>query len=1090
MNNKGIFTLALLFVGALSNVWADGGLLISITQTAPQTQVLRLHDDQLQPSSLQSLTGVVKTILPGPDGRSVVAVADSGSGQTILYFLEVHSSTLGAPRSLTLPSGTPRVVLPSPDRQRLIVVTAQPSRLIVVDLARADVISQLDLAWEPVDAAFTRDGTTLLLLASTNILQPVSAISWQLQTPVAIAGGFPDGTLSLSVAPAGHIYISGPNAIVRLSGIAPFEEQARTILQNPVFTNPGRLIFTASGTRAFAAGRRLGNHSLGLFDLTGTTAAPAGALVATAAAISSSSAPGPIEPEPLDQLFVAGETAVYGRASRIRQPFVFRVSDQGGLTTNDIRIAGTPILNAAAIAISGEIPNANYFYAAEAQGRLYRISISAGTVVQTTLQDPLDGLFYVPLPTSKPVARLLVFPSASTLAPQKPLRVYVRALDADGMPVPGADIRVSSTGEEISIPASRPQTDGDGYAWFDVAPAATSATLSLRFTDAAGSASALVSLGTPGSGSASGGAGDSPATSSPKLIKVSGDGQLKVTGSVFDFLVVRAVDAQGNPLPGRIVRWSTSSTAIGFVGNATMTTDAQGEARITFYRITPMSATAAFEQFAIFATSDVGSATFYATEFPNDLPGYPNIYQEAPSTLDPTIRLKMGKPTADLLVIRVKSGIGDGRPSQVPIANVGLTVRSANEDPAAGPVIRCAEGIALSNRDGKLTCSLVATGKAGQTYIRADVGSLVYYDRILAIVEPGDPVPPVIVSGNNQSGRTGTTLPNRLVARIVDAGGNPLPGTRVTWTVSNANALTLIDPVDTADSKGEVSTGVRLGGIAGTFTVSVKAGTLQSSFTVTVQSTATVLRKISGDNQTGILINTAFPDALVVEVLNQQNAPPPGVTVQWSIAGPGTLSAASTTTGTNGRAQVNVTAGATPGTITVTASVAGLPAVSFTLQSRLPGPAVTAASFVNYSTRRSGRVAPGALILLTASGIARNVSSLAVATQNIVTGQLPLQLRGLIVEFRSGGNPYYAPIYWIAREGDTETALIQVPYEISGPTVSVTVYVDSVGTTVSTLPVDPVSPGMLTETIDGRPAALVSGFRWPADHETHPGPSR
>lgn len=1071
MKMKGIFSSVILLLAALPAAAQDGGMLITITPSGPSTQVLRLHNDQLNPAGLQAVTGTVRSILPGPDSGRLVAVTEAETGQATVHFLEVQSYSFTSSQSLTLPAGQPKVILATPDRARLLVATAQPNRLYEVDLSQKQLSSQQELPWEPMDAAFTRDGEILLLLSRTNILQPLRIAGWQWLTPVPIAGGFPDGSLSVSVSPAGHVYISGPNAVVKLSGVPPFDELARTIIQNPVFTHPGKLLFTASGTRAFAIARAAGNHSIGVFDLTGTTSAPAGSLVATGVALSSSSGPGLIEPEPLDQLLIAGEDLAFGRAYRINQPFQFRVSAQGGITTQDIRIAATPILNSPGIAISDEIPSAAHFYTAETQGRVYRISTSTGAVSLATLTETVSGIVWVAQPSTKPAARLFVYPSASTLEPDKPLRIYARAVDAQGHPVRGASIRLTSSGGDLNILASRQQTDAEGFAWFEIASPSSTA-LSLQLSDATGAASATLNFS---AGSANTTPGDVPSAATPKLLKVAGDGQLKPNGSVFDFLVVKAVDAQGNPMPGKLVRWSTNSTAIGFVGDPATLTDTAGEARITLYRITPMSATTAFEQFTIFATSDVGSVTFYATEFPNDLPGYPNIYQEAPSTLDPTITLKLGKPTSDLLVISVRSGIGDGRPSQLPIPNVGIQVRSVNQDPKAGPVIECAEGIGLSNRDGKLTCALLAKGRIGETHIRADVGNLVYYDQIRVIVEPGDPVPPVIVSGNNQLGKSGTTLPNRLVARVVDAGGNPLPGTKVIWSVSNANALTLIDTIDTADSKGEVSTGVRLGGIAGTFTVSVKVGTLQSNFTVTVQSTATTLRKVSGDNQTEVLINTAFPQPLVVEVLNQQNAPLQGITVQWSIAGPGTLSSASTTTGSNGRAQVNVTAGSTPGTITVTASVAGLPAVSFTLQSRLPGPAVTAASFVNYSTRKGGTVAPGALVLLTASGIARNVTGLAVATQNIVTGQLPLILKGLVVEFRSGGNTYYAPIYWIARDGNSETALIQVPYEITGPTVSATVYVDSVGTTVQNLPVAPVSPGILTDQIDGRTAALALG---------------
>jgi len=335
---------------------------------------------------------------------------------------------------------------------------------------------------------------------------------------------------------------------------------------------------------------------------------------------------------------------------------------------------------------------------------------------------------------------------------------------------------------------------------------------------------------------------------------------------------------------------------------------------------------------------------------------------------------------------------------------------------------------------------------------------------------PGDPVPPVIVSGDKQSAKTGATLPNRLVARIVDAGGNPLPGTQVVWSVSNASALTLIDTISTANSNGEVSTGVRLGNLAGTFQVTVKAGDLQATFTVTAESTATQLRKISGDGQPSAPINTPFAQPLVVELLNAQNAPVAGVAVNWTVTGPATLSASSTPTGADGRAQVTVTAGSTAGAITVTASVGSLTPVTFSLQSRLPGPGISASSFRNYATGQTG-VAPGNLVLLTGAGIAKNVASLAVA--NIFAGRLPQQFRGLVVEFRSGGTSHYAPIYWIVKDGSLEQALIQAPYEITGTAVDVNVIIDGASTLVTGVPVTPLSPGMIEDEIDGRRAAIV-----------------
>jgi uncharacterized protein (TIGR03437 family) len=210
----------------------------------------------------------------------------------------------------------------------------------------------------------------------------------------------------------------------------------------------------------------------------------------------------------------------------------------------------------------------------------------------------------------------------------------------------------------------------------------------------------------------------------------------------------------------------------------------------------------------------------------------------------------------------------------------------------------------------------------------------------------------------------------------------------------------------------------------------------------------------------------------MVELLDQSNQPVPGITVSWSVAGSATLSAASTITGANGRAQVTVTAGPQAGAITVTASVGTLTPVSFALQSRLPGPAITAQSFRNYAyaTDEPG-VSPGNLVILSGADIAKNVNQQAVA--NLLLGRLPTELKGLTVEFRSGGQSFLAPIYWIVKDQGMEEALIQVPYEITGSSVDVNVSVDGASTLVTGVPVSPLSPGMIEDQIDGRRAAIV-----------------
>jgi hypothetical protein len=64
---------------------------------------------------------------------------------------------------------------------------------------------------------------------------------------------------------------------------------------------------------------------------------------------------------------------------------------------------------------------------------------------------------------------------------------------------------------------------------------------------------------------------------------------------------------------------------------------------------------------------------------------------------------------------------------------------------------------------------------------------------------------------------------------------------------------------------------------------------------------------VSGDNQTA-KVGTRLPDPLVVEVLDDQGEPIPGVHIAWDVPiGNGTLSATRTITGKNGRTSVLAT---------------------------------------------------------------------------------------------------------------------------------------------------------------------------------------
>lgn len=1048
---------------------AQAGYLVSVSTGTPSAPVMTVLTDQLVPIGAANLPGMPKQILLADDGARLIAVTQNAAAP--ISIVDVSPNGIGQPRILTLPAGTPTRAILSPNGARLIVATSNPARLYSVQLNGEQVLPDfVVLASDAVDLEFTKDGGHLIVLMNTNVLQPVRVSDWQPLAPISVAGSYPVGSLAISVAPFGSIYITGPNVLIELSGAPPFEELGRTAPLLPSLPHPGKLYFTPTGARAYAAGRLQGGNSIALFDLTlrGSNS-PAGSMIATAPAVSTIGGPFGTTPLPLDPVLLVQEDRVLALApppAGNNQVFDISRGLGGGLTITDYRIS-QQIITAASIAASDEIPNSLRFYYVDAAGRHYMVPlVGLGNILQ---RDAAVGqLQFVSSPSTSAPGNLLAYGASKTVQPGTVLRYFVRVFDFSGRPVKGATVTFTAGAGAPAIASPTALTNRDGFAFVDVTAPATAGAFTIEAKAGNVAPVALTSTVAGQSGGGGGGGGGTP--TGPQLVKVSGDGQLSMVGVINQDLVVRVLDSSGKPIPNKEVLWQTSSNGVTFISPNPTVTDANGDARMRFYVFGLTDPSLPFYQVEIEAVTDFGKTVFYTTQYPNDQFGRPQVLLEVPSSAERTIRLKLGKPEANLLKIKVQSGIGLGRPANVPIPNVSLKLTSRNTDPGAGPVIGCVEENPLSTAEGIATCTLVATGKIGSTFIDALVGNESTIPDIRVIVEPGDPLPPEIVSGDKQSGKVGEALPAPLVARIVDAGGNPLPGVTVSWVVSNPNALQLVNTVSTSGADGRVSTGVVLGVIPGQYTITVRNGQLEAAFTVTVESVVSTLRKVSGDAQPVVPINTAFPQPLVVEVLDVLGRPAPGITVNWTVTGSAAVSDAITVTGSNGRAEVTVTAGSTPGQITVTATAANLAPVSFSLQSRLPGPGVTAQSFRNYATGQIG-VSPGNLVILSASGIARNVTGAAVA--NLLVGRLPIEFKGLVVEFRSGGQSRYAPIYWIVKDGNVEEALIQVPYEISGTSVDVNVSIDGIATLATGVPVAPLSPGIIEDTIDGRRAAIV-----------------
>jgi uncharacterized protein (TIGR03437 family) len=247
---------------------------------------------------------------------------------------------------------------------------------------------------------------------------------------------------------------------------------------------------------------------------------------------------------------------------------------------------------------------------------------------------------------------------------------------------------------------------------------------------------------------------------------------------------------------------------------------------------------------------------------------------------------------------------------------------------------------------------------------------------------------------------------------------------------------------------------------------------ISATFSITVNVTITGLQKLSGDLQSAAA-NSNFPQPLVVQVNGSTGQPVVNYPVQFIVNGPATTAAPAVNTDSNGRAQITVTAGATGGTVVVTASAAGF-SQTFNLTVIPPGPTLTSDSFFNGAGFQRGSISPCGIVTIIATGLAPGVQGVVAPG---MFGPLPYQMAlgtaGTILRVSFSNSQ--APIFSVANVNNQEQVTVQVPCDVTpGSSVPVTVNVGGGSATVN-VAVLPASPGIF-ETLmsDGvRRAVLV-----------------
>jgi hypothetical protein len=181
----------------------------------------------------------------------------------------------------------------------------------------------------------------------------------------------------------------------------------------------------------------------------------------------------------------------------------------------------------------------------------------------------------------------------------------------------------------------------------------------------------------------------------------------------------------------------------------------------------------------------------------------------------------------------------------------------------------------------------------------------------------------VKVSGDLQTAIAGQPLPQPLVVLVNDANGHAIAGASVSFATAAGGSMG--SPSATTNASGQAQTAWTLGPAAGSQTASANVGALAAlSFSATATPRPANVAPYSGANLMGLV---SYPVNLrpAVRVTDASNLPVSGAAVTFAVvAGGGSLTGGTTTTNTNGIAQVGSwTLGSAPARNTMTATVAG-----------------------------------------------------------------------------------------------------------------------------------------------------------------------
>src|SRR5579883_2519405 len=310
------------------------------------------------------------------------------------------------------------------------------------------------------------------------------------------------------------------------------------------------------------------------------------------------------------------------------------------------------------------------------------------------------------------------------------------------------------------------------------------------------------------------GAKQAPAGGATQLTKTSGDAQTGTAGGMLSKpFVVTALDVNNNPVANVSVTFAVA-TGGGTLSATSATTNASGQASTTL---------------TLGLTAGTNTVTASAT-------GLATVTFTATATAGPAHTLaissgnnqsgKVGTALASPLVVKVTDMGGN------PVSGVTVTFavtagggKLGNTSATTSSAGMAQTTLTLGSANGTNTVSASATGLTSVSFTATATAS--------------GPASIAVVSGNNQTGNTGTALTNPLVVVVKDSSGNLLSGITVSFAVTAGGGSITPTSMQT-NTSGQAQTALTLGSSAGTNTVTATVtGLTPATFTETAQSTTT-----------------------------------------------------------------------------------------------------------------------------------------------------------------------------------------------------------------------------------------------------------